>query len=87
MDPERVEEERQHECLALYEGYLRRRGLLDDETAAAERTAAEELVRAGMKEAEAKPPAEIDLVFDTTYANPPASLAGELADLRRILDA
>src|SRR5213083_1973551 len=59
MDPERVEEERQHECLALYEGYLRRRGLLDDETAAAERTAAEDLVRAGMKEAEAKAPADL----------------------------
>ena len=87
MDPERVEEERQHECLAMYEGYLRRRGLLDDETAAAERSAAEELVRAGMKEAEAKPPADLSLVFETTYANPPASLAGELAELRRILDA
>ncbi len=32
--PERVEEEREHECLGRFEGYLRRRGLLDDALAA-----------------------------------------------------
>ena len=30
IDPERVEEERERECVGRYEGYLRRLGLLDD---------------------------------------------------------
>jgi pyruvate dehydrogenase E1 component alpha subunit len=87
MDAERVEEEAQHECLAMYEGYLRRRGLLSDETVATLRTEAEDVVRAGMKEAEALPPADIGLVFETTFASPPASFADDLAELRRILGA
>src|ERR671925_2193125 len=33
IDLERVEEERQRECVGRYEAYLRRLGLLDDETA------------------------------------------------------
>ena len=33
IDPERVEEERQRECLGRYEGYLRRAGVLADELA------------------------------------------------------
>jgi pyruvate dehydrogenase E1 component alpha subunit len=85
IDEERVEEERQHECLGLYEDYLRRRGLLDDETAATLRAEAEATVRAGMAEAEALPPPDVGLVFETTFASPPASFAHELAELRRIL--
>jgi hypothetical protein len=40
-----------------------------------------------MKEAEALPPADIGLVFETTFASPPASFADDLAELRRILGA
>ena len=40
IDLERVEEEKQHECVGRYEGYLRRLGVLDDEIAEAIRAEA-----------------------------------------------
>ena len=39
----------------------------------------------GIAEAEAEPEPDIGLVFEHAYANPPASLAKDLAELRRIL--
>jgi hypothetical protein len=42
-------------------------------------------MRAGIAEAEAEPPADPGLVFEHAYANPPPGLAGDLAELRRIL--
>ena len=44
-----------------------------------------ELMRAGIAEAEAEPPADPGLVFEHAYADPPPSLADDLAELRRIL--
>ena len=44
-----------------------------------------ELMREGIAAAEAEAPADAALVFDRSYADPPASLAADLAELRRIL--
>jgi pyruvate dehydrogenase E1 component alpha subunit len=85
IDAERVEEERENECVGRFERYLRRSGVLSDEKAEEIRTEALELMRAGIAEAEAEPPADPGLVFEHAYANPPPALADDLAELRRIL--
>ena len=85
IDLARVEEAKEHECLGRYEAYLRRLGLLSDEAAEAVRVEAAELMRAGIAAAEAEPPADLGLVFSHAYADPPASLEDDLAELRRIL--
>ena len=87
IDPERVEEERENECVGRYERYLRRAGVLDNEQVEAIKQEALELMRAGIAEAEAEPPADPGLVFEHAYANPPPSLSDDLAELRRILGA
>ncbi len=74
IDVARVEEERARECVGRFEAYLRRLGLLSDETAAAVRAEAEEALRAGIKAAEAEPPADPSLLFDHAYAEPPEHL-------------
>jgi len=84
IDLARVEEERRGECVGRFEGYLRRLGLLDDERAEAVRAEAADAMRAGIAAAEAEPPADVSLLFDRTFADPPASFAIELAELRRI---
>jgi len=85
IDPERVEEERENECVGRYERYLRRIGVLTDEHAEAVKTEALELMRAGIAAAEAEPPADPALVFEHAYGDPPSSQADDLAELRRIL--
>ena len=85
IDPERVEEERENECVGRYERYLRRVGVLTDELAEAVKAEALELMRAGITAAEAEPPADPALVFAHAYADPPPSQAHDLAELRRIL--
>ena len=85
IDLDRVQEARQQECLGRYEGYLRRAGLLDDEAAEEIRAAALGLMREGIAAAEAEPPADPGLVFEHAYVDPPAALAADLAELRRIL--
>jgi TPP-dependent pyruvate/acetoin dehydrogenase alpha subunit len=85
IDLERVEQEKQNECLGRYERYLRRLGVLGDDLEASMRSEAAELMRAGIAEAEAEPDADLSLLFDRAYANPPASFAHDLAELRRIL--
>ncbi len=85
IDQERVEEERGNECVGRYDGYLRRLGVLDDETAERVKADAAEAMRAGIAEAEAEPPSDPGLVFEYAYADPPAGLADDLAELRRIL--
>src|SRR3954465_3646518 len=54
IDPERVEEEKQNECLGRYERYLRRTGLLDEATIEAVRAEAAETMREGIAAAEAE---------------------------------
>ena len=85
IDLERVGEERQRECVGRYEAYLRRLGLLSDEAAEAVRAEAAELMREGIRAAEAEPPADPSLLFSHAYAEPPPSFASDLAELRRVL--
>ena len=68
-----------------FERYLRRAGVLTDEQAEEIEHEALELMRAGIAEAEAEPPADPALVFEHAYAAPPPSQADDLAELRRIL--
>jgi hypothetical protein len=42
-------------------------------------------MRKGIAEAEAEPPADVSLLFDHAFANPPVSFETDLAELRRIL--
>ena len=82
IDLERVEEEKQNECLGRYEALpaparrARRRSRSGDAEEAAE------LMRAGIAEAEAEPTPTSRSLFDHAYADPPASFAADLADLR-----
>jgi len=85
VDAERVEEERANECVGRYERYLRRLGVLTDEQVEQIKQEALELMRAGIVAAEAEPPADLSLVFDHAYAEPPPWQATDLAELRRIL--
>jgi pyruvate dehydrogenase E1 component alpha subunit len=85
IDLERVEEERKRECVGRYETYLRRLGVLDDATAEAIRAEAADVMRQGIGAAEAEPPADVALVFEHAYVEPPAGLERDLAELRAIL--
>jgi pyruvate dehydrogenase E1 component alpha subunit len=85
VDPERVEEARENECVGRYERYLKRLGVLTDDVAAEIKAEALELMRQGIALAEAEPPADLGLVFEHAYADPPPSLAEDEAELRRIL--
>ena len=85
IDAERVVEERENECVGRYERYLQRLGVLTEAQAQEIKQDALELMRAGIAEAEAEPAADISLVFDHAYADPPPTQARDLAELRRIL--
>jgi pyruvate dehydrogenase E1 component alpha subunit len=85
IDLERVEEEKQRECVGRYEGYLRRLGVLDDTTAEEIKAWAADLMREGIAAAEAEPAADPSLLFEHAFVDPPASFGGDLQELRRIL--
>jgi pyruvate dehydrogenase E1 component alpha subunit len=85
MDLERVEEERQRECLGRYEGYLRRLGLLTDDLEREIKAEAAQTMRDGIAQAEAEPPPDPGLLFEHAYVDPPESFASDLAELRRLL--
>jgi pyruvate dehydrogenase E1 component subunit alpha len=85
VDAARVEEERRRECVGRYGGYLRRAGILSDGLASSIRAECADLMRAGIAAAEAEPEPDVSLVFDRAFADPPPSLAADLADLRRVL--
>src|SRR5215212_6054643 len=85
IDLERVEEEKKHECVGRFEGYLRRAGILHDDLAASIRAEAADALRAGIAAAEAEPPADVELLFAHAFVDPPASFGSDLAELRRIL--
>ena len=57
IDLERVEEEKKNECVGRYERYLERLGVLDASTAEQVRAEAADILRRGIAEAEAEPPA------------------------------
>jgi pyruvate dehydrogenase E1 component alpha subunit len=85
IDLERVEQEKRNECLGRYERYLRRQGVLGDELETSIKNEALEIMRAAIAEAESAPDADVALVFENAYANPPATFAAELEELRRVL--
>jgi pyruvate dehydrogenase E1 component alpha subunit len=85
IDLERVEEEKRRECVGRFEGYLRRAGILTDDMAASIRAEAEQAMREGIAAAEAEPPADVSLVFDHAFVDPPSSFADDLAELKRVL--
>src|SRR5947207_4964723 len=85
IDLERVEEEKKRECVGRFEGYLRRAGILHDDLAESIRTEAAEAMRAGIAAAEAEPPADVSLLFEHAYVDPPASFDSDLEELRRTL--
>src|SRR6187397_241113 len=70
IDLERVEEEKQRECVGRYEAYLRRAGVLSDELAESTRAEAVDALRLGIAAAEAEPPADVGLLFEHAYAKP-----------------
>ena len=74
IDLERVEEEKRNECVGRYERYLRRSGVLTDEGADQIRAEALDVMRQGIAEAEAEPPADPELLFANAYVDPPPSL-------------
>jgi pyruvate dehydrogenase E1 component alpha subunit len=85
IDLERVEEEKKNECVGRYEAYLRRIGVLDDETAESIRGEAAQVMRDAIAVAEAESEADPALLFEHAYAEPPASFEHELSELRRVL--
>jgi pyruvate dehydrogenase E1 component alpha subunit len=85
IDLERVEQEKQRECLGRYEAYLRRQGVLNDELAESTRAEAADAMREGIGAAEAEPAGDVSLLFEHAYADPPPSFAHELEELRRVL--
>jgi pyruvate dehydrogenase E1 component alpha subunit len=85
IDLERVEEERKHECVGRYEGYLRRAGILSDDLAETIRAEALQAMREGIAAAEAEPEPDVSLLFEHAFADPPASFEHDLAELRRVL--
>jgi pyruvate dehydrogenase E1 component alpha subunit len=74
IDLERVEQEKQNECVGRYERYLRRHGILHDDLDASIRNEAAELLREGIAAAEAEPDPDPSLLFEHAYVQPPANL-------------
>jgi pyruvate dehydrogenase E1 component alpha subunit len=85
VDPDRVEEEREHECVGRFEAYLERLGVLTVDDAAAIKEDALAVMRDAIEQAEAEAPPDPGLLFEHAYGDPPPGLAGDLAELRRIL--
>jgi pyruvate dehydrogenase E1 component alpha subunit len=67
IDAERVERERENECLGRFERYLRRLGLLTDELDQGIRAEAAEAMRKAIAAAEALPEPDPDLVTRNAY--------------------
>jgi pyruvate dehydrogenase E1 component alpha subunit len=74
IDLERVELEKQNECVGRYERYLRNLGILGDDLVQSIRDEAAELMRAGIAAAEAEPEPDRDLLFEHAYVQPPPNL-------------
>jgi pyruvate dehydrogenase E1 component alpha subunit len=68
IDADRVELERENECLGRYERYLRRLGVITDDLVEAARAEALEVMRSGIAAAESLPDPDPDLVTRHAYA-------------------
>jgi pyruvate dehydrogenase E1 component alpha subunit len=82
IDLERVEEEKKNECVGRYERYLKRMGVLTDAQAEQFRAEAADVMRTGIAEAEAEPPADISLLFEHAHVEPLPSFDDDLRGLR-----
>jgi pyruvate dehydrogenase E1 component alpha subunit len=82
IDLERVEEEKKNECVGRYERYLKRMGVLTDAQAEQVRAEAADLMRTGIAEAEAEPPADVSLLFEHAYVEPLPAFEDDLRGLR-----
>jgi TPP-dependent pyruvate/acetoin dehydrogenase alpha subunit len=85
IDLERVEEERKRECVGRFAGYLRRAGILHDDLAASIQDEASAAMREGIEVAEAELPADVALLFENAFVDPPASFGSDLDELRGTL--
>ena len=74
IDAERVEQERQNECVGRYERYLRRLGMLTDAFVEQAHEQARAAMRDGIAAAEALPEPDPSLVFQHAYVDPPPNL-------------
>ena len=75
----------ERDCVAVFEGYLRRLGVLDDEhRRGGPRRGARDDARRRSRRPRASRRAERELVFAHAYAEPPASLARDLDELDRV---
>jgi pyruvate dehydrogenase E1 component alpha subunit len=74
IDAERVEQERQNECVGRYERYLRRIGVLTDAFAEQAHEQARAAMRDGIAAAESLPEPDPSLVFQHAYVDPPPNL-------------
>jgi pyruvate dehydrogenase E1 component alpha subunit len=74
IDAERVEQERQNECVGRYERYLRRIGVLTDAFAEQAHEQARAAMRDGIAAAEGLPEPDPELVFEHAYVEPPPNL-------------
>jgi pyruvate dehydrogenase E1 component alpha subunit len=74
IDAERVEQERQNECVGRYERYLRRTGVLTDAFAEQAYEQARAAMRDGIAAAEGLPEPDPELVFEHAYVEPPPNL-------------
>ena len=84
IDPERVAAAAERDCVAAFEGYLTRLGILDGPTAEAVKADALATMRAAIQAAEDEPPGDRELVFAHAYAEPPPTLQRDLDELRRV---
>ncbi|HET9288497.1 MAG TPA: thiamine pyrophosphate-dependent enzyme [Gaiella sp.] len=84
IDPDRVAAEQERDCITLFEAYLTRLGLLDEERAGAVRAEALATMRAGIQQAEDEPAGDPELIFSHAFAEPPPSHARDLDELRRV---
>ena len=74
IDLERVEEEKKNECLGRYERYLRKLGVLGEDLEAEIKAEAADAMRKGIAAAEAEPDADVGLLFDHAYVDPPPGM-------------
>lgn len=84
VDPERVAAEAERDCVALYEDYLKRLGLLDDDAIAAVRQESLASMREAIDAAENEPLGGRELIFAHAYGNPPPGLARDADELERV---
>jgi len=82
-DDERVETERERECLARYERQLTELGVLNENEAGRVRDSCRDDVRAAMAVVEQRPPVAPTVMFDVAFANPPSAVLRDRDELER----